>query len=274
MAPLVRETGWAITGSASSSRRRVARHPFQPLLVQSVLIVKADQLYAEALRDLVLGVFPSAVVKLAHTIESASRAFADEVFDLLVTGLGPSLGGDMLDFILDCTDRPRHRPRVLVVTTHREPRVVSALRTLPIQGVFDATTDQRDKFRQAVVTVAGGGRYWSPAFGIPTETAGTPHDPFSNVLTTAEQMILSIIGDGCDDETAAARLELRASTIATVRRSLHRKLRLQHRGELVRFAAQSGFVRFTPSGVLRTGFRMLTTAHWSRKTKSSRLAVA
>jgi DNA-binding NarL/FixJ family response regulator len=242
--------------------------------VHTILIVKADQLYAEALRDLVLGVFPAAVVKLAHTVESASRAVAGEVFDLLVTGLGASLGGDMLDFISDCTDRAFHTPRVLVVTTHREPRVLSALRNLPVQGVFDSTAEHREKFIEAVAAVAGGRRYCSPTLAAAEEPAAGPRDPYSNILTTAEQMVLSIIGDGCDDETAADRLGLSASTISTVRRSLHRKLRLQHRGELVRFAAQSGFVRFTPSGVLRTGFGMLTAAHWSRKAKPSRLAVA
>jgi hypothetical protein len=61
-----------------------------------------------------------------------------------------------------------------------------------------------------------------------------------------------------------------------VRRGLHRKLGVQHRGELVRVAAQKGFVRFTPDGVERPGFALLTAAYHPRyhKRRESNLAPA
>ena len=59
---------------------------------------------------------------------------------------------------------------------------------------------------------------------------------------------------------AASKLGLSPATIGTVRRNLHRKLGIQHRGELVRIAAQNGFVRFTPAGIVRPGFALLVAA--------------
>ena len=76
--------------------------------------------------------------------------------------------------------------------------------------------------------------------------------------------MLSVIGDGCDDLAAAGQLGLSPATISTVRRALHRKLGVQHRGELVRMAAQKGYVRFTPAGVERPGFGLLAAAYQPR----------
>ena len=61
-------------------------------------------------------------------------------------------------------------------------------------------------------------------------------------------------------------LGLSPSTVSTVRRELHRKLGVQHRGDLVRAAAQSGFVHFTPTGVVRPGFALLSASYHPRKT--------
>jgi hypothetical protein len=74
-----------------------------------------------------------------------------------------------------------------------------------------------------------------------------------------------MIGDGSDDTTAAQKLKVSPATIGTVRRHLHRKLCVQHRGDLVRAAVQHGFVRFTPVGVVRPGFAILSAAYQARK---------
>ena len=69
--------------------------------------------------------------------------------------------------------------------------------------------------------------------------------------------MFSVIGDGCDDKVAAARLGLRESSVHSVRRELHRKLGAQHRGELIRLAAQRGYVRFTAESVQYPGQAIL-----------------
>jgi hypothetical protein len=42
---------------------------------------------------------------------------------------------------------------------------------------------------------------------------------------------------------------------------------VQHRGELVRVAAQHGFIRFTSAGVVRPGFTMMRDAYLARRSK-------
>src|SRR5438034_994872 len=66
---------------------------------QSVLILKADKLYAESLRQLTRAVLPHAEIRIALSVANAARLLAEELVDLLVTGVGSSLGGDVLELL-------------------------------------------------------------------------------------------------------------------------------------------------------------------------------
>jgi DNA-binding NarL/FixJ family response regulator len=240
--------------------------------IRSVLILKADRLYADNLRQLVLTILPHATVKHTASIANAALALAKEPVDLLITGVGLSLDGDVLDLLSSHTG-PRGRVRrVLVVTAHREGRALAALRTLPIDGVFDSAIESSEQFKAAVRVVISGKRYWSASVLDRMHRDHLGPNSLFRRLTGFEQLMLSILGDGSDDISAARELGLSPSTVSTVRRQLHRKLGVQHRGELVRVAAQHGFVRFTPGGVLRPGFTMLTAAYQSRKVHGEQVA--
>ena len=152
-------------------------------------------------------------------------------------------------------------------TANCENRVLAALRTMPIQGVFDCANDPPEQLAVALQMIAAGTRYWSPSVQERVQRHHLSPSSIFRLLTTFEQLVLSVVGDGSDDNTAARELGLSPATVSTVRRKLHRKLGVQHRGELVRVAAQNGFVRFTPAGVTRPGFSMLTAAHKARKAK-------
>lgn len=235
--------------------------------LRTLLIVKADRLYAEALRQLTLKVFPAAHVRLAWSIDSARAALAAEPVQLLVTGIGASLDGDALDFLALCTGANSNARRVLVVTTHHELHLLAALRNLPINGVFDSAVEQPEQFLTAIQTVAQGNHYWSRSILDRIKIYSAGGSSFSRLLTTSEQLILSVIGGGSDNVAAANELGLSPATVSSVRRDLHRKLGVQHRGELMRIAAQTGFVQFTPSGVVRPGFSILAAEHLAKKSK-------
>ena len=238
-----------------------------PHEARTVLILKADRLCAEALRSLTLSALPRADVALAHSIEQAEALVSARPRDLLITGAGASLAGDMLDFLSRHTGDGRPIRRALVVTTHLEQRTVAALRSMAVHGVFDSASDQPDDFIRAVQAVAYGRRYWSASILETFTRLWAGSNSLFRVLTTSEQMVLAVVGDGCDDERAAQMLGLSAATVSTVRRELHRKLGVQHRGELIRVAAQHGFVRFTQAGVTRPGFGLLSAAYAARRGK-------
>lgn len=229
-----------------------------------VVILKADRLYADVLRQSVGRALPFAHTTITSSVIPAEAVLALEQTDLFITGLGEALEGDALDLIARCKRPPLRVRRVLVVTMRREYRALAALRTLPIDGAFDSAEETPAAFEAALRTVVTGARYWSPSITRQLRQLAAAPTALFRMLTDFEQLVLSVIGDGCDDAEAADRLGLCPSTISTVRRGLHRKLGVQHRGELVRIAAQKGYVRFTPDGVERPGYALFAAAYHPR----------
>lgn len=233
--------------------------------IATVLIVRADRLSAEGLRDLTRKVLPHSEVEIASCARCARERLAARAVELLITGFDPTLEGDVLGLIgasIGVTG-----PRVCVIVGHEEGRLLMALPALAVHAVFDASQDEPARFVEALATAAGGGRYWSPSIWPRiVNYQGATNSP-EKALTAMERMVLSVIGDGSDDVSAAQMLGVKPMTIASIRRNLHRKLGVQHRGDLVRFAAQNGFVRFTTKGVIRPGFSLLAAACRSPKAK-------
>jgi len=237
-------------------------------LVQTALILEADKLYAEMLRQYILRTSPGAQVTSVATVVAAQRALGESPSELFVTGIGSSLDGDVFDILIHRAKYLSCSSHVLVVTGCREFRMLSALRSLSVEGVFDSSSEPPEQLLEAIRIVSLGLRYWSTTVTDFIRQGGAGPRVLSQLLTEFEQIVLSVIGDGSDDITASSELGLSPATVCTVRRQLHRKLGVQHRGALVRAAAQYGFVRFTPFGVVRPGFQLLTAAYRPRKRKS------
>jgi DNA-binding NarL/FixJ family response regulator len=238
-----------------------------PASVRVVLILTADRLYAEVLRQAATQTFPRALIKIATSVEHAGLVLAAEVVDLFITGIGAPQEDDVLDLLLRSAADHHRRQCVLVVTAAHDYRELTALRTLAVHGVFDSAHEAPDALPAALRLIAGGSRYWSPTILEHLQRVTGTSTALFRLLTRFEEMVLTVIGDGSDDSVAAAELGLSPSTVSTVRRELHRKLGVQHRGELVRVAAQHGFVRFTPAGVVRPGFALLSAAYLAKKPK-------
>jgi len=237
--------------------------------VTKALVFKADPLSADALRRLAHWALPTVVFEIASSTKAAADALAGGAFQLFVTGLEPSLDDDIFELLSRWVGDRATDPRIFVIAAREQSRVLMTLRALSIHGLFDSLNEPPGAFADALQRVAQGGRYWSPS--IWERISGNLDlacSPFKS-LTLTEQIVLSVIGDGCDDHTASATLGMSPSAISTVRRRLHQKLQVQQRGDLVRLAAQNGFVRFTASGVVRPGFALLATAYRNRRFKNA-----
>lgn len=235
---------------------------------RSVLIFKTDAFCAAMLRQAVLSVHPSARCRLVSRIEEAATALAAHAVDLLITGLG-ARDGDALDFLHWATGEPRRARLVFVVSGRREHHVLASLKELAVDGMFDSSSERLEQFAPALRSVTSGLRYWSPSVLERLHQQRSPPGSICRRLTPTEQLVLAEIGDGSDDQAAALRLGLRPCTIQSIRRELHRKLGAQHKGELVRLAAQHGYVRLTPEGVIRPGFSLLLAACRSQRKRTT-----
>lgn len=240
---------------------------------QRVIIWKTDQFHADTLRRATQSVWPSATIQHARRASEVTATMATGLVDLLLTGLS-SEEGDVLDFLSANLAGPRPIRRVLIVTDRPDQHALAVLRTLPIAGVFDTASEDSAQFERALRAIVSDGAYWSPSVvAYLTRQCLSPHSLYRQ-LTPTERLVLAVLGDGSDDKVAANRLGLRPATILSIRRDLYRKLGVHHRGELMRVAAQSGLVRFTPEGVKQSGFAIVLTAWQAQKKRRDGEAAA
>ena len=127
------------------------------------------------------------------------------------------------------------------------------LRTARFDGFIDASSEGLEAMMMALRQVADGQGYISPTVrhNLVDRLEATA---LGQRLTRAEIRVLSVIGDGSDNDEGAQRLGLTPSTVQTHRRNVMRKLGVSTSAKLVREAVRLGVVRITPRGVfLRSG---------------------
>lgn len=237
-----------------------------------IFILKADRMCAEALWRNCHEVFPFACIAEARLIADARRWFAEMPIDLLVAGT-TMLDGDTGELLAACGGATTRPGRVLIVTGSKQPRVLERLRALPVAGIFDSSGESAPMLALALRTVAAGRTYWSKSVLEGLDVGLASAHRICRCLTLTEQLVLSVIGDGSDDAAAAGRLGLKPSAVQSVRRNLHHKLGVQQKGDLIRFAAQHDYVRFTAEGVVRPGFAQLL-AEWQAHHRASAIPLS
>lgn len=236
--------------------------------INRILVLKEDRLCTDAIFRITRRVFPAAEIGEARRLADARPWLAKTPLDLLLTGAA-MLDGETGELLSECNNEMPLPRRTLVITGLHQPWILERLRALPISGIFDTSSETAQSLATALRSVATGKEYWSPTVHASLNTGMTPAHRACRSLTLTEQIVFSVIGDGSDDASAAQRLDLTPATVQSVRRDLHRKLGVQQKGELIRLAAQYGFVRFTASGVAHPGFSQLLSQWRSRRQQRS-----
>lgn len=217
--------------------------------VTAVLIAKADELVLGGLRAEVLSVFPDCEAVVGRTGKAVLAALERRSFQILVFGLMvPDLA--WLEDLPAILQHPRAGNRLAIAGGY-DARTLRALHALGGISLFDPTTEGSRQLRSALETVAGGRRYVSAAIehGLRRDVDVRPEE----ILSSTEERVLSVIGDGSDDAEAAARLTMNAATLATHRKNIMRKLGLHRVAELMRFALKHGYVARRLDGSLGPG---------------------
>lgn len=190
-------------------------------------------------------------------MSEAHATLNEAEFDLLITG-GRILEGDVIELIASQRGRVS---RVLVIAGHIEPQLAENLRTYAVNGVFDSSRDNPDNLERAVRATLASRHYWSPCIHG-SESSKTTIAVSLRSLSPTERLVLATIGDGTDNDAASSLLGMAVSSIQSVRRSLHLKLGVRHKGDLMCKAVELGFVRFDGGAPTRIGFGNLLTGYY------------
>ncbi len=219
-----------------------------------IVTVHQDRVLLEILGHALETEFPNAILEGAASIQELQSKLTHEPADLLV--ISASLPGEDAFSALAALKQTCPQQRMLFVTTRCDYLIVQTLRSLGARGAIDTTTDDMACLRQALRRVAAGQTYWSANLQ-PMLRGSSPSIAILRHLTPMEMYLFAILGDGCSDGVAASMLDLSEQSVHSYRKRLHRKLGIQHKGDLVTRAFQYGLVRATPDGVERPGLQLL-----------------
>jgi DNA-binding NarL/FixJ family response regulator len=164
--------------------------------------------------------------------------------DVVVMDIGmPRLDG------IEATRRLAHAHRelkVLILTAYLEGQLVARCLEAGAAG-YVLKDVPVEELAHAIETVAGGGRYLSPAAlerlidhrGRPVEPTRTSYD----LLTEREREVLKLLADGLSVKEVAARLDRSVKTAEVHKYNLMHKLGVHHRTGLVKYAIAHGLVQ-------------------------------
>jgi DNA-binding NarL/FixJ family response regulator len=228
-----------------------------------VVVLKASLLYGEMLARLVKQLWRGALVDVFQKGFDALEAIQNAKPDLFITGahIEDMDGLEHLEPFID------GRLPILVVTARHDARTLSLLRELRFNGLFDVQRDGHTDFSTALESVLEGRTYISDSF---QPYLKRPRRITLDELTQTEELVLSAIGDGSDDQEAAELLGVSPYTVNTHRKSIMGKRGIHQKGELVRHAVQMGYVHVTPERVIHPGFerRLLKKRRESQPAKT------
>jgi len=213
-----------------------------------IVVLKGDRLYGDLICRQIKGYWRNAEVQFFQLGFKALDAIQACPPDMLITGvkIDDMDGLEHLEPFVE-KDLP-----ILIVTSRKDARTFSLMRGIRYDGIYDGFVEGLSNLHTAMQQVLMRRLYVSPTM---VEHLKKPKNITLDALTDKEQMILSVIGDGSDDHEAAERLGLSRFTVNTHRKAIMGKLGLHHKGQLMLYALQQGFVQISPDGVYYPGFQ-------------------
>jgi DNA-binding NarL/FixJ family response regulator len=215
-----------------------------------IVVLKWDRLYGDMIHQHILNVWPNAKVQVFQKGFDALDSIQARVPDLFITGarIDDMDGLEHLEPFIE-TSLP-----ILVVMSRPDARTFNMLRKVRYDGIYDGLAEGLENLSTALQRVLQHELYVSSSI---VEHLKRPRNITLDALTAKEEVVLSVIGDGSDDVQASERLGMAIRTVGTHRRTIMRKLKLHHKGQLMLHALQQGFVRVMPTGIYYPGFQRI-----------------
>ena len=213
-----------------------------------IVVLKGDRLYGDLICRQIKGYWRNAVVQYFQLGFEALDAIQACPPDMFITGvkIDDMDGLEHLEPFVE-KDLP-----ILIVTSRKDARTFSLMRSIRYDGIYDGFVEGLINLHTAMQQVLMRQLYVSRTM---VEHLKKPKNITLDALTEKEQMILSVIGDGSDDHETAERLGLSRFTVNTHRKAIMGKLGLHHKGQLMLYALQQGYVQVSPDGVYYPGFQ-------------------
>ena len=186
-----------------------------------------------------------AIVGEARDGRTALRMATQLAPDVVVLDISlPEMNGVELAAALRA-ERPEIR--VLVLTVHEERAYLRQLVELGVSGYL-LKRSAADELPRAIHAVASGGMYLDPAIagkvvGGLAHGAARPQAGQAAELSERETDVIRLVASGHSNKAISARLSISVKTVETYKARAMEKLGLRSRVDVVRYAADQGWLR-------------------------------
>lgn len=211
-----------------------------------VLVVEAQAVVRDLLVEVCGKHLPTAVVTMACNGEQGRSAWSQLAPDLVLLDLVPP-DGDGLGLMIALLEAPKPA-RVIVFSGLLDEFTVHRATQSKLHGFVDKYEEPLTRLAEAIHAVLAGSRYFSPAVRLVQQSMRADPMTFAKLLSDREQELLGYFGLGRSNEEVAELQGLSAHTVKIHRRNIMGKLNLHSTPQLIRYAMEKGFVRFSREG--------------------------
>lgn len=218
----------------------------QPTSPTRILLVDDHTLFRESLRRLLEADSAyKVVVEVATVADAIGLCRSDTAFDLALIDydLGPAAGAGNGVSVLRCLRESRGGVPALIVAAQIEPKeLVTVVRDLRA-GVF-MKADPAKELELALQKTLRGEVWVSSGLALDLIAGASAEQDRADSATVAfdsrEREVLGLVVQGLSNKEISSRLNLSESVVKSTLQKLFEKVGVRSRGQLVRFAFESG----------------------------------
>jgi DNA-binding NarL/FixJ family response regulator len=216
---------------------------------KSLLHIEDDVLWGRAVKQMVNTWQEVCHVGTATSAEAGIALCRTHQPDLALLGLElPDADG--FDLALTLANFPRP-PRILLLTVKADAVTLFRAGFAYIAGMVWKTGSIHDTLRCAVREILAGRRYFPENVRQAMRATRTDPAAFFKILSSRELSMLPLLCQGFTDVQIAEQNGLCPATIKSHRQHIMAKLNLHRTSDLIRWAAEKGFVDFSRPGRVR-----------------------
>lgn len=213
-----------------------------------VLLADDHAIVREGLKSLINSHEGMTVIGEVADGEAAVRLTDELNPDVVVVDISmPGLNGAEVTSRLRVADPDR---KVLVLTVHEDKGYLRQLLTAGAAG-YVLKRAAASELVQAIRTVAAGGTYLDPALAssvVDDFVRPIPQEASTLELSEREAEVLRLIALGYSNKEIAGRMKLSVKTVETYKSRSLEKLHIRSRVDIVRYAAQRGWLESASPG--------------------------
>ncbi len=213
-----------------------------------LLHVEDDVLWGRAVKQMVHPWHEVCHVGTATSAQTGIALCRTHQPDLALLGLTlPDADG--FDLALTLANFPRP-PRILLLTVKADALTLFRAGYSYIAGMVWKTAQVRETLRCAIREILAGRRYYPEDVRQAMRAARTDPTAFFKILSSRELSMLPLLCQGLTDSQIGEQNGLCPATVKSHRQHIMSKLDLHRTADLIRWAAEKGFVDFSrPSRV-------------------------